>query len=65
MDMELAEVPRKSFLLFRGQFLVAEENHQIVEKRVPDLYKLLIPDPSGKVDTLEFGSNRRSEFANR
>jgi len=65
MDMELAEVQCENLLLFWGQLLVAEEDHQIVEKRLPDLYKLLISDPSGKVDTFEFGSNRRSEFADQ
>jgi len=65
MDMELTELTRKTFLLFWGQLLVAEENHQIVEKRLPDLYKLIITDPCGEVDTFKFGSNRRSEFAYR
>ena len=56
MDEELAKAPRERLVAGIVEFLVAEEDHQMLEQGSPDLGDCRIVDTCGDVDAANFSA---------
>lgn len=64
MNMKPAKPAAQRFVLVRCQFLIAEENHEMLEKRIPNLPKLSIGQRSRQIDSFDLGADRGRKPAN-
>ncbi len=63
MDLQHAKTATEIDVLFRGDALVAEHHHVMVQVRTVNACEILIIDRAGQVETDDLGAHRSAERA--
>ena len=65
MDVQLAEAAAELEMLFVGDVLVAEEDHQVLGQRAMDLLERLVAQGLGEIDAADLRTDDRRQLVHR